>query len=81
VEPVVERMVELAIKLVVQPTVQSQLEPLVVNYDNFCVVNEYSLLKNLDIGTSNVLVEPNSLTSMPSLEDVTPTVNSLQGLQ
>jgi len=37
-------------------------------------VNGSSLVKNFDGG---VLMEPDSLAGMPSLEDVTPIVNSL----
>jgi len=47
---------------------------MVVNHDNVCVVNEYSLVNNLDNG---VLVESDSLIDMPSLENVALIVNIL----
>jgi len=44
------------------------------NYDNICVVNESSHIKNLDGGVSVIF---DSLTSITSFEDVTHIVNSL----
>jgi len=61
------------------PTTQSKLESMVV-HDNICVVNGYFLVKNLDVSTSGMSVESNSLIDMLYLKDAT-TINSLQGLQ
>jgi len=48
---------------------------MVVNHDNVCFVNGYSLVKNFNGGVS---VKYDSLVSMPSPKDVT--LNSLHGL-
>jgi len=42
------------------------------NYDNICAMNESYLVKNLD---DDVLVESDSLTNMPPLEDIILIVN------
>jgi len=52
------------------------------NHDNVGVVNESLFVKNLDIYTSGgVSVDSDFLADMPSLKDVTPIVNNLQGFQ
>lgn len=75
-EPMVEFMVQsfMVQYVMVNPIVQSQ--PLLMrdDHDNICVVNESSLVKNLDGG---ILVEYNSLASMPHLEDSSPIINNL----
>jgi len=95
VKYVMKSMVESMVKLVVNPMVEVVVDPLgklaldmVVqpkpNHDNVCVVHESSIVKNINIDVSNdggVLVDSDSLTPMPSLEDVTPIVDILQGLQ
>lgn len=44
------------------------------NHDNICVMNEFSLVKNLD---DNVQVKSDSSVDMLYLEDVTLIVNNL----
>jgi len=74
-ELVVESMVQ---PVMVQPLAQSHRKVVVDNHDNICVIKGSSLVKNLDGG---VLVKSNSLVSMPYMEEFTPIVNNLQGLQ
>jgi len=47
---------------------------MVIHRDNICVINEYSLVKNL---YSDMLVESDSLVDMSSLEYVTLIINNL----
>lgn len=67
---------DLVLDIVVQPQ---------QNHNNICVVHGSSTIKNIDVEVSNggggLLMDYDSLANMPSLEDVTPTIDSLQGLQ
>jgi len=75
VELVVESMVKPVIQsFMVKLVAQSQLELVVDNHDNICVVNESYLVNNLD---GCVQVKFYSLTGVLSLEDVNSIVNNL----